>query len=140
MVERQITKYLNDKRIDVKVTCPDDVEKKEDATFTCDVVEPDGSSHEYTVIQTNDHGDVSWAPDPMPIDTEIELIRPLKTRLKGAVVTCPKRFVWVHGPDTFTCKIDKSEMKTLIVYVNKKNEMTWDAVPDAAPETKKPPP
>jgi PBP1b-binding outer membrane lipoprotein LpoB len=46
--------------VDVDVNCPDSVDWKTGGTFTCDVVQPDGTKSEATVKMTSDDGEVEW--------------------------------------------------------------------------------
>jgi hypothetical protein len=128
-VEREITRYLSDKRVvNFTVSCPK-VELQENATFQCEIVESDGTKQVYTVTQTTDHGDTSVRFDPIPVDTEIEIIRQVKTRIPGAEIKCPRRIMWVRANESFTCSISKAPQTKLTVSIDAKGNMTpaWQA-------------
>ncbi len=60
-IEDNITSGVKEQNeIDVEVDCPDSVDWKTGDTFTCDVVEADGTKSEATVKMTSDDGDVEW--------------------------------------------------------------------------------
>ncbi|MBX3156608.1 MAG: DUF4333 domain-containing protein [Deltaproteobacteria bacterium] len=128
-VEKEITRYLSDKRVvGFTVSCPK-VAVEENATFQCDIAESDGTRQSYTVTQTSAQGDLSVKFDPVPVDTEIEIIKQVKARIPGAEIKCPRRIMWVRGGESFTCTIAKAKQTKLTVTVDAKGNMTpsWQA-------------
>jgi hypothetical protein len=47
--------------VDVDVTCPDSVDWKTGESFSCDVVQDDGTKAKATVEMVNDDGEVKWS-------------------------------------------------------------------------------
>lgn len=128
-VEKEITRYLSDKRVvGFTVSCPK-VELEENATFPCEITESDGTRQSYTVTQTSAQGDLSVKFDPVPVDTEVEIIKQVKARIPGAEIKCPRRIMWVRGGESFTCSIAKAKQTKLTVSVDAKGNMTpsWQA-------------
>jgi hypothetical protein len=128
-VEKEITRFLNDKRVvGFTVSCPK-VVIEENATFQCDITESDGSRQAYTITQISANGDTSVRFDPVPVDTEEEIIKQVKTRLPGAEIKCPRRIMWVRANESFTCSITKAKQTKLTVSIDAKGNMTpsWQA-------------
>jgi hypothetical protein len=91
-------------------SCPDDVKKDKDATFSCDVKLSGGGRAQVTVTQTSDHNTFSYAfksgSVELPgatVDKEIEQDL-ADAGIKGATVNCPAT-VPVKPGTTVTCPI-----------------------------------
>ena len=128
-VEKEITRYLSDKRVvGFTVSCPK-VEMEENATFQCEIVESDGTKQLYTVIQTTSTGDAAVKFEPVPVDTEEEIIKQVLTRIPGAEIKCPRRIMWIRPNESFTCSISKAPQTKLTVTIDAKGNMTpaWQA-------------
>jgi Domain of unknown function (DUF4333) len=94
-------------------SCPDDVKKEKDKTFTCDVKLSGGGKGKVTVTQTSDHNTFSYAfksgSVELPgstLDKEIEQ-ELANAGIKGATVNCPAT-VPVKPGTTVTCPITTS--------------------------------
>ena len=94
-------------------SCPDDVEKEKDKTFTCDVKLSDGGKAEVTVTQTSNQNTFSYAFKPgsvvlagSTVDKEIEQ-ELADAGVEGATVNCPDE-VPVKEGTTVTCPITYS--------------------------------
>jgi hypothetical protein len=48
--------------VQIGVACPHGIPLETGSTFTCTASAPDGSTQDIVVTQTNDQGDVTWAP------------------------------------------------------------------------------
>ena len=91
-------------------SCPDDVKKEKDGTFTCDVKLSGGGKAEVTVTQTSDHNTFSYAfksgSVELPgstVDKEIEQDL-ADAGIEGATVNCPATVPVTPGT-TVTCPI-----------------------------------
>ena len=91
-------------------SCPDDVEKKKDGTFTCDVKLSGGGTAQVTVTQTSDHNTFSYAFKSgsvvLPgstVDKEVEQDL-ADAGIENATVNCPDT-VPVKTGTTVTCPI-----------------------------------
>jgi hypothetical protein len=87
------------------VDCPDDVDAKAGATFTCTVTGKDGSSASFQVTQTDDEGHVKFG------DRFVKTARLEQALTKeigaGGTVECPDVVVLEKGA-TFDCAATKS--------------------------------
>jgi hypothetical protein len=91
-------------------SCPDDVKKRKDGTFTCDVKLSGGGKAQVTVTQTSDHNTFSYGFKSgsvvLPgstVDEEIEQDL-ADAGIEGATVNCPAT-VPVKPGTTVTCPI-----------------------------------
>ena len=91
-------------------SCPDDVKKEKDGTFTCDVKLSGGGKAEVTVTQTSDRNTFSYAFKSgsvvLPgstVDKEVEQDL-ANAGVKGATVNCPDT-VPVKPGTTVTCPV-----------------------------------
>jgi Domain of unknown function (DUF4333) len=90
------------------VSCPDDVEKKEGATFTCDAKLEGGGKAKVKVTQTSNAGDYTYSFKPGTVVLTDNVLEPAleadldATGVPGAKVDCPAT-VKVKTGETFTC-------------------------------------
>lgn len=90
------------------VSCPDDVEKKDGATFTCDAKLEGGGKAKVRVTQTSNAGDYTYSFKPGTVVLTDDALEPaLETDLAasgvpGTKVDCPAT-VKVKTGETFTC-------------------------------------
>ena len=90
------------------VSCPDDVEKKEGATFTCDATLEGGGKAKVTVTQTSNAGDYTYSFKPGTVVLTDNVLEPAleadlaASGVPGAKVDCPST-VKVKTGETFTC-------------------------------------
>ena len=94
-------------------SCPDDIKKEKDKTFTCDVKLSGGGKAKVTVTQTSNHNSFSYAFKPgsvqLPgttIDKAIEEDL-AKSGVTGTTVNCPDTVTVAVGK-TFTCPFTTS--------------------------------
>ncbi len=81
------------------VACPDDVEKKEGATFTCDAKLEGGGKAKVTVTQTSNGGDFTYAFKPGTVVLTDDAVEPaLEKELTASGLPTAK----VDCPDTIT--------------------------------------
>ena len=91
-------------------SCPDDVKKEKDGTFTCDVKLSGGGKAQVTVTQTSNHNTFSYAfksgSVELPGSTVDKTIEQdlADAGIKGATVDCPDT-VPVKPGTTVTCQI-----------------------------------
>jgi hypothetical protein len=90
------------------VSCPDDVEKKEGATFTCDAKLEGGGKAKVTVTQTSNAGDYTYSFKPGTVVLTDDTLEPAleadlaASGVPGTKVNCPAT-VKVKTGETFTC-------------------------------------
>ncbi len=90
------------------VSCPDDVEKKEGATFTCDAKLEGGGKAKVTVTQTSNAGDYTYSFKPGTVVLTDNTLEPAleadlaASGVPGTKVDCPAT-VKVKTGETFTC-------------------------------------
>ena len=90
------------------VSCPDDVEKKEGATFTCDAKLEAGGTAKITVTQTTNAGDYTYSFKPGTVVLTDDTLEPAleadlaASGVPGTKVDCPAT-VKVKTGETFTC-------------------------------------
>ena len=90
------------------VSCPDDVEKKDGATFTCDAKLEGGGKAEVKVTQTSNAGDYTYSFKPGTVVLTDDVLEPAleadlaASGVPGAKVDCPAT-VKVKTGETFTC-------------------------------------
>lgn len=60
VIGQSLTKKFGDT---VRVSCPEDVEAKAGATFTCTAKAPSGETADVRVTQKDDKGNIRWALD-----------------------------------------------------------------------------
>jgi hypothetical protein len=94
-------------------SCPNDVKKEKDKTFTCDVKLSGGGKAKVTVTQTSDHNTFSYAfksgSVELPgatVDKSVEQDL-ADAGIKGATVNCPAT-VPVKPGTTVTCPVTSS--------------------------------
>ena len=96
------------------VSCPDDVEKKEGATFTCDAKLEGGGTAKVKVTQTSNAGDYTYSFKPGTVVLTDNVLEPAleadlaASGVPGAKVDCPAT-VKVKTGETFTCTATGSE-------------------------------
>jgi Domain of unknown function (DUF4333) len=61
-VESQVKAAIEERLGESRMTvdCPDDIEVKAGATFTCTATDPSGTTATIEVTQTDDHGHLTW--------------------------------------------------------------------------------
>jgi hypothetical protein len=87
------------------VSCPEDIDVKTGATFTCTVVGTDGSKGAITAKQTDDKGNFDVdLPLIRPRDAEQAMTTSIKKQVsvKNLAITCPEIVVFKTG-GTFRC-------------------------------------
>lgn len=90
------------------VSCPDDVEKKEGATFTCDAKLEGGGKAKVKVTQTSKAGDYTYSFKPGTVVLTDDALEPAleadlaASGVPGTTVDCPAT-VKVKTGETFTC-------------------------------------
>jgi hypothetical protein len=90
------------------VSCPDDVEKKEGATFTCDAKLEGGGKAKVKVTQTSNAGDYTYSFKPGTVVLTDNALEPAleadlaASGVPGTKVDCPAT-VKVKTGETFTC-------------------------------------
>jgi plastocyanin len=101
-------------------SCPDDVKKEKDKTFTCDVKLSGGGKAQVTVTQTTNHDTFSYAfrsgTVELPgstVDKEIEQ-ELADAGIKGATVNCPAT-IPVKPGTTVTCPVTSSSGRNATV-------------------------
>ena len=96
------------------VSCPDDVEKKEGTTFTCDAKLEGGGKAKVKVTQTSNAGDYTYSFMPGTVVLTDNVLEPAleadlaASGVPGAKVDCPAT-VKVKTGETFTCTATGSE-------------------------------
>jgi hypothetical protein len=96
------------------VSCPDDVEKKEGATFTCDAKLEGGGKAKVKVTQTSNAGDYTYSFKPGTVVLTDDSLEPVleadlaAAGAPGTKVDCPAT-VKVKTGETFTCTATGSE-------------------------------
>ena len=96
------------------VSCPDDVEKKEGATFTCDAKLEGGGKAKVKVTQTSNAGDYTYSFKPGTVVLTDDVLEPAleadlaASGVPGVKVDCPAT-VKVKTGETFTCTATGSE-------------------------------
>lgn len=90
------------------VSCPDDVEKKDGATFTCDAKLEGGGKAKVNVTQTSGSGDYTYSFKPGTVVLTDNTLEPAleadlaASGVPGTKVDCPAT-VKVKTGETFTC-------------------------------------
>ena len=90
------------------VTCPEDVEKKEGGTFTCDAKLEGGGKAKVKVTQTSNSGDYTYSFKPGTVVLTDNTLEPAleadlaASGVPGTKVDCPAT-VKVKTGETFTC-------------------------------------
>jgi hypothetical protein len=115
MVEAGVEESLSTATAKVSsVSCPDDVEKKEGATFTCDAKLEGGGKAKVKVTQTSNAGDYTYSFKPGTVVLTDDALEPAleadlaASGVPGAKVDCPAT-VKVKTGETFTCTATGSE-------------------------------
>lgn len=102
------------------VDCPDDVEAKEGATFTCTATGADGSTATVRVVQTDDEGNVRISAQLVNIPSvEDELAKQVGGKAK---VDCPDSLIVARKGESFTCDATDEEGKTGQIRVTFEND------------------
>lgn len=87
------------------VMCPDDVETKKGATFTCIVVGADGSKGDVLVTQRDDEGNVNVSAPFLHVREAETVMRDQiakQAKVDGVTVACPEIIV-VKKDERFEC-------------------------------------
>jgi hypothetical protein len=115
MVEAGVEESLSTATAKVSsVSCPDDVEKKEGGTFTCDAELEGGGKAKVKVTQKSKVGDYTYSFEPGTVVLTNDALEPAleadlaASGVPGAKVDCPAT-VKVKTGETFTCTATGSE-------------------------------
>jgi hypothetical protein len=115
MVEAGVEESLSTATAKVSsVSCPDDVEKKEGGTFTCDAELEGGGKAKVKVTQKSKAGDYTYSFEPGTVVLTDDALEPAleadltASGVPGAKVDCPAT-VKVKTGETFTCTATGSE-------------------------------
>lgn len=107
-IEEQVAADVKEQQgVEVDVACPDDIEPKKGAKFTCTATDPDGNEIPIEVVQEDDEGNVNWTMNVLDLTVVEESIAPEVSSQVGAEITidCPPVLVLAEAGNSVDCDV-----------------------------------
>ena len=114
------------------VTCPEDVEKKEGDTFTCDAKLEGGGKAQVTVTQTGKAGDFTYSFKPGTVELTDDAVEPVledslaASGAAGAQVDCPETIAVKEGEQVACTATGSGGRQTELTFTFSSDDGTVD--------------